>query len=220
MTAADRAWTRRIDFLARTAAQRARPAIMGFRHMLMICMIVLFGFFSAASADLWAQWCVFSRARTRGFRRRAPRRRIVAAIFVGIMLLVDLMFLNESARARRRRVPTPGGPARPTPGTRAGIHLRPGPGQLAPARREKRLAAKLPALPPPPDFSRRAVTSFLRPPSSESLASYRSSRGRRARRARCPGLGTRPRRSPPSPGGARGRSPDAGRPAPAPAPSG
>lgn len=152
VTAADRAWTRRIDFLARTAAQRARPAIMGFRHMLMICMIVLFGFFSAASADLWAQWCVFSRARTRGFRRRAPRRRIVAAIFVGIMLLVDLMFLNESARARRRRVPTPGGPARPTPGTRAGIHLRPGPGQLAPARREKRLAAKLPALPPPPDF--------------------------------------------------------------------
>lgn len=51
---------------------------MAFRHAAMVFLIILFCFCSAASSQLWAQW-------------------LVAVIFVGVMLLVDLIFLDDSS---------------------------------------------------------------------------------------------------------------------------
>jgi hypothetical protein len=61
---------------------------MAFRHAAMVFLIILFCFCSAASSQLWAQW-------------------LVAVIFVGVMLLVDLIFLDDSARAPRPKARPP-----------------------------------------------------------------------------------------------------------------
>ena len=51
---------------------------MGFRHMLMAALIILFSFCAFASKVLWIQWTT-------------------TAIFMGFFLLFDLMFLDASA---------------------------------------------------------------------------------------------------------------------------
>eukprot|EP00631_Chrysoreinhardia_giraudii_P005387 CAMPEP_0197421628 /NCGR_PEP_ID=MMETSP1170-20131217/9899_1 /TAXON_ID=54406 /ORGANISM="Sarcinochrysis sp, Strain CCMP770" /LENGTH=71 /DNA_ID=CAMNT_0042948893 /DNA_START=47 /DNA_END=262 /DNA_ORIENTATION=+ len=50
---------------------------MGFRHVAMSSLIILFAFFAFASKVLWIQWTT-------------------GAIFVGFFLLFDLIFLDES----------------------------------------------------------------------------------------------------------------------------
>ena len=52
--------------------------IMGFRHALLVFLIVLFSFFAFATKVLWIQW-------------------ITVAVFFGFFLLFDLLFLNDAA---------------------------------------------------------------------------------------------------------------------------
>lgn len=51
---------------------------MGFRHVFMSFLIILFAFCAFASKVLWIQWTT-------------------TAIFIGFFLLFDLLFLDESA---------------------------------------------------------------------------------------------------------------------------
>lgn len=51
---------------------------MGFRHVLMVFLIILFAFFASASKTLWTHW-------------------ITATVFVGFFLLFDVLFLDDSS---------------------------------------------------------------------------------------------------------------------------